>query len=290
MPTRVEEVTLCCIDTDHPAAGLRATLRSLQQIAPAATIIVTTEEFTAARATQYPNIEFIGIKPFQSGPDYSRVVMKELGSIVQTSHALLIQWDGYVIDAAQWSQDFLNYDYIGAPWAHPVAGYKVGNGGFSLRSKNLLTALQRTEIPALHPEDLAICIRLRPQLESLGIKFADEPLAARFAYEQNQDHGPTFGFHGIFNLWQFIPPDELAPLMDSLPGHALENPAAAHLIRAYASRNRWHEAATVLRRIETTLGHPRTLAVLKNLCENNTTTPSQIRADIYAMDSKTRST
>ena len=39
--------------------------------------------------------------------------------------------------------DYLEYDYIGAPWVHPQG--LVGNGGFSLRSKNkTITLLQKT--------------------------------------------------------------------------------------------------------------------------------------------------
>ncbi|KAF4746198.1 hypothetical protein FOZ62_025133, partial [Perkinsus olseni] len=34
--------------------------------------------------------------------------------------------------------DFLEYDYIGAPWKHRPLGLSVGNGGFSLRSRSLL--------------------------------------------------------------------------------------------------------------------------------------------------------
>jgi len=34
--------------------------------------------------------------------------------------------------------DFLQFDYIGAPWIHHPKNYQVGNGGFSLRSKSIM--------------------------------------------------------------------------------------------------------------------------------------------------------
>jgi hypothetical protein len=45
-----------------------------------------------------------------------------------------------------WSNDFLEYDYIGAPWMYSDTSYitdegehvPVGNGGFCLRSKKFL--------------------------------------------------------------------------------------------------------------------------------------------------------
>ena len=35
-------------------------------------------------------------------------------------------------------ENFIEYDYIGAPWENSQHGYYVGNGGFSLRNKNLM--------------------------------------------------------------------------------------------------------------------------------------------------------
>jgi hypothetical protein len=47
---------------------------------------------------------------------YSQIVLKGLYPHVATSHVLVIQWDGYVVNADLWDDDFLRYDYIGAPW------------------------------------------------------------------------------------------------------------------------------------------------------------------------------
>ena len=33
----------------------------------------------------------------------------------KTSHALMIQYDGYVLSGDRFSDNFLSYDYIGAP-------------------------------------------------------------------------------------------------------------------------------------------------------------------------------
>jgi len=59
---------------------------------------------------------------------------------------LLVQPDGFVINPDKWDNQFFEYDYIGAPWEQVPHSYldpwgkphRVGNGGFSFRSKKLL--------------------------------------------------------------------------------------------------------------------------------------------------------
>src|ERR1700722_12124880 len=62
-----------------------------------------------------------------------------LCAAAKTSHCLTIQYDGFVLDSDMWRAEFLDYDYIGAPWPH--RGYAVGNGGFSLRSVEMMRYL-----------------------------------------------------------------------------------------------------------------------------------------------------
>jgi hypothetical protein len=86
------------------------------------------------------------IKPIESIYDYSEFVIKELANYFTTSHVLMAQWDGFIWQTAMWSNEFLQYDYIGAPWPDKflVKGiprhFNVGNGGFSLRSRRLSLA------------------------------------------------------------------------------------------------------------------------------------------------------
>src|SRR6185503_18873241 len=111
-----------------------------------------------------------------------------------------VQWDGFVIDAGSWREQFLEFDYIGAPWLQFADGYDVGNGGFSLRSRRLLEACAGADFIPSHPEDVAICRTNRPMLEKMhGIRFADAQLAETFAFERTAPR-PSFGFHGAFNL------------------------------------------------------------------------------------------
>jgi len=82
----------------------------------------------------------VKIPRIASRAEYSRFVIKELGRHFRTSHLLVIQWDGYVINGKAWQEAFLEYDYIGAPWGFHTDQHRVGNGGFSLRSRRLFDA------------------------------------------------------------------------------------------------------------------------------------------------------
>jgi hypothetical protein len=131
--------------------------------------------------------------------DYSKFIIKDIHEYVQTGYVLIIQYDGFILNPAAWDDKFLQYDYIGAPWYFTDL-YNVGNGGFSLRSKRLLSILsQDKHITNVHPEDIHIGRTYREYLEGKGIRFAPESIAARFSIEGNNkyDHKweNQFGFH-----------------------------------------------------------------------------------------------
>ena len=60
----------------------------------------------------------------------------KLGKHIDTEFVMLIHDDGFVINPDSWRDDFLDYDYVGAPWKIPINGEYVGNGGLSLRKKS----------------------------------------------------------------------------------------------------------------------------------------------------------
>lgn len=146
----------------------------------------------------------VKIKPILSEKEYNLFVMRELYKYVDTTHLLIIQYDGYIINYTAWDNEFLNYDYIGATWGMKD-NMNVGNGGFSLRSKRLMeiTATDKY-ISETFPEDVCICRTYRKYLEKVyDIKFAPEETANRFSQESygsidKKYHG-ALGFHG-FNL------------------------------------------------------------------------------------------
>ena len=47
-----------------------------------------------------PSIRWRRIENLASRADYSRFMLRELADHIETSHALCVQWDGYVLDGA----------------------------------------------------------------------------------------------------------------------------------------------------------------------------------------------
>src|SRR5215831_15326362 len=153
------QVTLCCIDTIHHALALRALRCSAREIRFARTLLITD------RRIDEPDIETRPIGQLSSRDAYSQFVLKSLLAHIDTPYVLLIQWDGYAVNPAAWRSEFLECDYIGAKWFWHDDAMRVGNGGFSLRSRKLLTALQDSRIQLVGPEDETIGRAFRPLLE-----------------------------------------------------------------------------------------------------------------------------
>lgn len=152
----------------------------------------------------------IRVRQMNSVLEWADLIWYGVAKHVKTSHVLMIHWDSWIINEEEWSQDFLNYDYIGAPWLWEKHRYRVGNSGFSLRSKRMMDIIAndpKRYVCGL-PEDQRMCRLYRPELESQGVVFAPEDVAAKFSYERDKDwprskpiwRGNHFGFHGVFNF------------------------------------------------------------------------------------------
>lgn len=210
------DVTLICISSVNLPQTYFAFQKSVEGINFGAVKLVTHE-----KPKDLPDfIEYSECYKINSINDYSYYCIYNLHKHVSTSHCLVIQADGFVINPEQWDPLWLTYDYIGAPWEYVDHAYldpwgnhqRVGNGGFSLRSKKLL------EVPLnayVHfdvnrgnfykhmnandtAEDGCICVHNRHIYEVLGCKFAPIEIASRFAHEKPLPETvgiKPFGFH-----------------------------------------------------------------------------------------------
>lgn len=194
MPT-LSNVTLCCIDTATPALSARAMSESARLCTFGRQI------YFSDRDWGLPDAEFRRIPTITSKAQYSRFVLKELAASIETDFVLTVQYDGFVLDPGCWTDEFLAFDYVGAPWRQ-FATYRVGNGGFSLRSRRLLQALADPRIEvADEPEDILIGRTFRSYLEIRhGIRFPEPALAHQFSWEGGPRPCPHFGFHGLYLL------------------------------------------------------------------------------------------
>lgn len=164
----------------------------------------TTSDYTSESGISVVNTNII-----TSVADYNDFNMKQLYKFIEKDFVLVVEYDGFILNPNAWTEEFLNYDYIGAPWWYDDE-HNVGNGGFSIRSKKLLTILATDKnITETIPDDRHICRTYRAYLESKGIRFAPEELAQRFSIEGSLHYSENwqkktgsiwsdqFGFHGL---------------------------------------------------------------------------------------------
>lgn len=202
---KLPSVTIVGIDCVNVERLIAAMDVSEKNIAFGESLILTSLPTNDSRARQIPHLDSVEA--------YSIFCIKELHTYIKTDYVLLIQYDGFVLDATKWKDEFLKYDYIGGPistknWKDKKEGTPeliMGNGGFSLRSKKLLDLCGKFAIDGtmerLHPEDTAICVDYRDLLEKEGIHFAPLGIAIDFSvqYDYGIPYERPFGFHGMYD-------------------------------------------------------------------------------------------
>lgn len=164
------------------------------------------------RFSRNSNIKFDYIKPINSIDDWNYQIIYSLYKHIETEFALLVHGDGYVIRPDLWKDEFLKYDYIGAPWPLPRDNYsyrtesgrivRVGNS-VSIRSKRLMQRVAKFKWKSYFGntnEDGFISVHHRDELESEGYKFAPLELAVHFSKEHEipENKGiDSFAFHSL---------------------------------------------------------------------------------------------
>jgi len=245
----VPRTTLACVDCQYPRLALRALRLSMAQCEFPAVKFFTDATGIAAQADA--GIELVPVARILSAQEYSRFMLKELVRHVATDFVQIVQWDGYVINGAAWTDEFHDYDYIGARWWFREDGWNVGNGGFSLRSRRLLEALQDPEVGIDHPEDNAICLAHRALLQArYGIRIAPAELADRYAFEGTRPTLREFGFHRLFNFPLLYGEAELAEILEAIPDADFCNAVSVSLVRRLAELDRVAEALHYVRRFQ----------------------------------------
>lgn len=145
----------------------------------------------------------------------------KLGKHIDTDFAMLIHDDGFVINPDSWRDEFLDYDYIGAPWPMPSDNFsfrdingnliRVGNS-VSIRSKRLIDLpvelnLEWKAFHGYYNEDGYICVNYRHIYLEHGMKFADIDVAKYFSIENQIPENvgvKTFAFHNKYFANQIL--------------------------------------------------------------------------------------
>ena len=212
---KLNNVTIAAVAGTKAIETLKAIKYSIRDLEFDRVILITPEDI------EDDQVEIIKCEPLNY-EQYNHFIVYRLHEYINTTHCLLVQNDGYVVNPDMWQEQWMQYDYIGALWPMPQDDFsfrdqdgniqRMGNGGFTLRSKKLLSLAKELDLEwkpyhGFYNEDGFYCVYHRKTYQQHGCKYAPLDIAARFSHEchvpENEGIIP-FGFHGKSNFYYQI--------------------------------------------------------------------------------------
>jgi hypothetical protein len=155
---------------------------------------IDNQEFIYDILKDIKNVKYVntGVKDFTKIEYNQYIKSNDFWSLVEGKKILTFQLDTLLLRFG--IDEFLDYDYIGAPWSKPKENRFIGNGGLSLRTKDVML-----EIIKNHKD-------CEPRWEDIFfVKWLDEhnlpdiETAMKFSTE-TLFHPNTFGLHNPINI------------------------------------------------------------------------------------------
>ena len=193
---KLDNITLVCFGSRNQYdACIKAIEYSCREISFNSVYLFSDKDLKIADK----RIENIVVTTFNSVSEWGKFIIFELYQYIKTPYIFLIHEDGFIVNPNQWRDDFLKYDYIGAPWPKSNDGYsyispkgkqiRVGNS-VSIRSKKILELPSKLKLDwddahlSMFHEDGFLCVQHHETLVNNGISFAPYELACHFAREE----------------------------------------------------------------------------------------------------------
>lgn len=201
MKLQMPTTTLFCIDCLNADGAIKILERCKSMVDFADVKLLTNIP------VDYPHR--VPIMPLNSLVAYSVFMLTRFWEYIDTAHVLIVQRDGWILNADAWNPAWINLDYIGPLF---VQYDKVGSGGFSFRSRSLMWEMSKKvtqwdgtqehadkiQSGLGYYEDGIIC--LSPH--SRNYKISSNEQAADFAHGGNRNplyfRDRPFGFHRTF--------------------------------------------------------------------------------------------
>lgn len=219
-------ITIICVETINPLQGYKVLRHCCKNIRFGRAKLITSEFTNFYGWIDHPPIEIVSLHKETTWNEYNDIIL-HLNKYIETDFALLVQPDGFILNTNLWDNNWLNYDCIGAPWPDEDSWLKlqtprlqacfnkntrVGNGGFTLRSKKFLELTDKIESCNGLGEDNIVCCEYYDYMIKNGIKYAPPEVAIKFSVEnpvcemgisnwRNTGHpnfntDNSFGWHG----------------------------------------------------------------------------------------------
>jgi len=203
----LENIDLIAISSDKPRETIKSLKYTMLNIKFDKVKFLTHVDKNDYTDLDIDNIEFIKIDEITSHRQYNDFCL-QLSKYSENEYILIVQNDSFVTNKELWCSEFLEYDYIGAPWTEKSASEwgipnRVGNGGFSLRSKKFLEYSSKFTTCSGINEDGFLTNFTLNYATQFGIKYAPVDLAYKFSVEipnpdDTYDPSKHFGFHGNY--------------------------------------------------------------------------------------------
>ena len=121
----LQNITLIALATTNVEATVKALEYSCRGISWGAVKLIS--HYKPDNLPEY--IQWFETTPCKDVDEWSYKAIYELPKYVDTEYGMLVHADGFVVNPDSWRDEFLDYDYIGAPWHLP-------NDDFSFRDIN----------------------------------------------------------------------------------------------------------------------------------------------------------
>jgi len=205
---KVSDVTLLAISSNRVEGNVAALERCMNLM-----------EFGAVKFLSHKNpdslpdgIQFEECMELKSIKDFDYYAFLELGKHVQTSHCLMVQDHAYILHPEIWKDTWLRWDFCGALWEERPefisvstgTMVRIGNGGFSLRSKRIMDLPKKLGLPLIEDrgfsnDDGLVNSFYRKTFLENGIKYPEATDIPEFSYEndvpENIHITKFFGYH-----------------------------------------------------------------------------------------------
>ncbi len=162
------------------------------------------EEFIKNSTTYWGNVEYvnIGVNNLTNIEHSEYMESVDFWEKVKGQKALIFQTDSLLLRSG--IDEFLKYDYIGAPWRKPKENQWVGNGGLSLRTvKKMLEICKNNRVTEQIWEDIYFVKHMK------GEGVADIETAMKFSMEDVFSPNPL----GVHNPIRHIGPEQLKKVL-----------------------------------------------------------------------------
>lgn len=202
----LNDVTLVVVTSVKHEQNVKALLKSMEGINYGAVKFISDINPGLPESVEYVECDKLSYDGF------SEYTFLKLWKHINTTHSLLVHHDGFVVRPDLWNNEFLNFDYIGAPWPYSETSYltdsgehvRVGNGGVCLRSRKILElptklGLELEQRQGYYNDDGNFCVYHRKTMIDNNIQYAPIEIAAEFSTEIWIDgvSRESFAFHGF---------------------------------------------------------------------------------------------